>query len=172
MLSLYSNRKAHFTIVLIKCLITVRELLTSNFICFRENQSLQQCATKYETADNKNNVLRIVMQARYEQKKGKKFYTQSGEDDCLICMVEGFLFIGNYAEEQVRRVGFWLLTFTNNGIILGRDFNLSGLYFILDQMLSHFLILGFMIPSLNNVSEVGSKKQKRLPDSSVYVDDL
>lgn len=94
------------------------------------------------------------------------------EDDCLICMVEGFLFIGNHAEEQVRRVGFWLLTFTNNGIILGRDFNLSGLYFILDQMLSHFLILGFMIPSLNNVFEVGSKKQKRLPDSSIYVDDL
>ena len=38
----------------------------------------------------------------------------------------------NHAEEQVRRVGFWLLTFTNSGIILGRDFNPSGLYFILD----------------------------------------
>lgn len=45
-LSLYSNRKAHFAAILIKCLIMVRELLTSNLICFSQKQSLQQCARK------------------------------------------------------------------------------------------------------------------------------
>lgn len=57
MLSLYLNRIARFTPILTKCLIMVRELLTSHSICFRQNQSLQifyKCVEKYKTADSKN----------------------------------------------------------------------------------------------------------------------
>ena len=48
----------------------------------------------------------------WTKKKERSCYTQSMEDDCLICMVEVFLFIGNHAEEQKSEeldFAFWLL---------------------------------------------------------------
>lgn len=130
MLRLCSNRRAHFTIVSIKCLIMVRELLTSNFICFRENQSLQQCARKiWNCWHTQKNVLSIVMQARYEQKKGKKLlHTARGGRLSNLHGRSVPLHWKPCRGTKVRRVGFGLLTFTNSGIILGKDFNLSGLY--------------------------------------------
>lgn len=56
LLRLYSNGKAHFTTILIKCLIMARKLLTSNLMGFTRIYDYNNALAKLESADSKKCV--------------------------------------------------------------------------------------------------------------------
>ena len=112
---LYSNRKAHFTAIIIKCLIMVRELLTSNLICFRHNQSLQQCARKIWNCWQLKKCAKNSDVGEMETSWKARVSTHGYRRRMATCLLSMFLVPGARVEgwkPEELGFGFWLLLIT------------------------------------------------------------